>query len=123
MDQPLPDDFDPYGGQMIAISGGNGNGKQWLMQLLQGLILAGILGLIGVTWNLTKTVTELQVTFSERDRQNERTIIRLESSDTRHDITDARHDTELRGLDNRLTTLERTERAKQPNADDRLKRR
>jgi ATPase subunit of ABC transporter with duplicated ATPase domains len=123
MDQPLPDDFDPYGGQMIAISGGNGNGKQWLMQLLQGLILAGILGLIGVTWNLTKTVTELQVTFSERDRQNERNIIRLESSDTRHDITDARHDTELRGLDNRLTTLERTERANQPNADDRQKRR
>jgi hypothetical protein len=123
MDPPPPPDFDPYNEQMIAISGGNGNGRQWLMQLLQGLILAGIVALIGVTWNLTKSVTELQVTFSERDRQNERNIVRLESADARHDITDARHDTELRGLDNRLTTLERTERANQPHADDRQKRR
>jgi hypothetical protein len=123
MDKPLPDEFDPYGGQMTAISGGNGNDRQWLMQLLQGLILAGIVALIGVTWSVSSSVTELRVTLNERQKQNDRDIARLESSDARHDSADARHDTELRGLDSRVTELERIESAHQSDAHDRQKRR
>jgi hypothetical protein len=123
MDKQLPDDFDPYGGQMTAISGGNGHGRQWLMQLLQGLILAGIVALIGVTWSMSSDITELRVTLSERQKQNDRDITRLESSDTRHDNADARHDTELRGLDSRVTAIEQARRANQPNANDRQERR
>lgn len=123
-DKQLPPDFDPYGEQMAVISGGNGgDGKQWMMQLLQSLILAGIVALIGVTWTLTGSVTELRVTLSERQKQNDRDITRLESSDARHDSADARHDTELRGLDSRVTTLERSQGAYQPDANDRQKRR
>ena len=122
MDRPLPDNFDPYGEQMTAISGGNGNGRQWLMQLLQGLILAGIVALIGVTWSMSSSVTELRVTLSERQKQNDRDITRLESSDARLDIADSRHDTELRGLDSRVTELERGQSAYQLDADHRQKR-
>lgn len=121
MDKQLPGDFDPYEGSMTAISG-NGS-KQWLMQLLQGLILAGIVALIGVTWSMSSAITELRVTISERQKQNDRDINRLESSDARHDSADSRHDTELRGLDSRVTTLERSQGAYQPDPDDRQKRR
>jgi hypothetical protein len=124
MDVPPPDDFDPYGEQMTVISGGNGSGgKQWLMQLLQGLILAGIVALIGVTWGMSSSITELRVTLNERQKQNDRDIARLESSDARHDTADARHDTELRGLDSRVTELERGQGAHQSDANDRQKRR
>lgn len=108
---------------MSATSGNNNNGgTQWLMQLLQALCLAGIVALIGVTWTMAGSITALQVTLSEREKQNDRDITRLESSDARHDAADARHDTELRGIDSRLTTLERAERADQFNAHDRQKR-
>lgn len=117
MDKPLPDDFDPYGVQMTAISGGNdGGGKQWLMQLLQGLILAGIVALIGVTLSLANSVTELRVTISERGKQNDRDIARLEAADTRHE-------SDIRGIDSRVTELERSQSTYQPDANDRQKRR
>lgn len=122
MDKPLPDDFDPnilpVGASMSAYSGGSGNdgnGKQWLMQLLQGLILAGIVALIGVTWSVSSSVTELRVTLSEREKQNDRDIARLESAD-------ARHDADIRGIDGRVTELEREQSSSEPYANHRQKR-
>lgn len=102
---------------MTAISGGNGNGgKQWLMQLLQGLILAGIVALIGVTWSMSSSITELRVTLSEREKQSDRDIQRLEA-------TDARHESDLRRIDSRVTQLERGQSAYQPNPNNRQERR
>lgn len=122
MGPSLPDDFDPYEVQMFAVSG-DSEGKQWIMQLLQALILAGIVGLIGIMWNIAGAISEFRVMLNEREKQNARDVARFESADARHDSADARHDTELRGLDSRVTTLERAERSNQPNANYRQERR
>lgn len=123
MDKPLPNDFDPYErGPMFSVSGDSA-GRQWIMQLLQALILAGIVALFGIMWNFASSFAEIRVMLNEREKQNVRDVARFESADARHDSADARHDTELRGLDSRVTTLERAERADQSDAYDRQKRR
>lgn len=110
MDKPLPDDFDPYEFNMTAISGGNGNGgRQWLMQLLQGLILAGIVGLFGVVWSMKSDITELRATQYERGRSYDRDFQRIDSTIARHD--------------QRITDLERGEGSNQSDPNHRQKRR
>jgi hypothetical protein len=123
MDKPPRDDFDPYEREPMFAVSGDSAGRQWIMQLLQALILAGIVALFGIMWSFASSFAEIRVMLNEREKQNARDVARLESADARHDSADSRHDTELRGLDNRVTTLERAERADQPDAYDRQKRR
>jgi hypothetical protein len=123
MDKPTPDDFDPYEREAMFAVSGDSAGRQWIMQLLQALILAGIVALFGIMWSFASSFAEIRVMLNEREKQNARDVARLESADARHDSADSRHDTELRGLDSRVTTLERAERADQPDPYDRQKRR
>jgi hypothetical protein len=123
MDKPPRDDFDPYKSDPMFAVSGDSAGRQWIMQLLQALILAGIVALFGIMWSFASSFAEIRVMLNEREKQNARDVARFESADARHDSADSRHDTELRGLDSRVTTLERAERADQPDAYDRQKRR
>lgn len=110
---PQPRDYDPnatdpnfkqewFGG--TAISGKhNGGPDRRIDHVLQGLILAGILALVGIVWTLRDNVTEIRTFVTTKAEQYDRDISRIDKTLDRHD--------------QRLTTLERRPRYGQP--DDR----
>lgn len=76
--------------------------------LLQALILAGILGLVGIVWTLRDNLTEIKTFVTIKAQQYDRDIARLDSTITRHD--------------ERITVLERSQGAGNSQPDDRQKR-
>src|SRR5687768_17570403 len=81
MDKPPPDDFDPYEREAMFAVSGDSAGRQWIMQLLQALILAGIVALFGIMWSFASSFAEIRVMLNEREKQNARDVARLESAD------------------------------------------
>ncbi len=112
---PQPKDFDPiatdpdfkqewFGG--TAISGRHNGGKdRRIDHLLQGLILAGILALVGIVWTLRDNVTEIRTFVKAKAEQYDSDLRRIDKTLDRHD--------------ERLTTLEQGRRAGHRQPDDR----
>lgn len=63
--------------------------------LFQGVILAGILGLVGIVWNLRDEVTKITTFVSTKTQQYDRDISRIDNTLARHD--------------ERITVIERTQ--------------
>lgn len=76
--------------------------------LLQGLILAGILGLVGIVWTIRDNLTEVKTFVQIKAQQYDRDIARLDASITRHD--------------ERITVIERGQSASNRIPDDRQER-
>lgn len=92
---------------MNAISGG-GRVTSWFDHVINGLTLAGICALVGVTWKVSDTVTELKTLVTLKAQQYDRDIVRIDKS--------------LERYDQRLTNLERSESTRFADPDDRQKR-
>lgn len=72
-----------------AVSGsrnsGGGNRDKRIDYLLQSLILAGVVGLVGVTLNLRDNMTQIKTFVTTKEQQNDREIARLDRAIDRHD--------------------------------------
>lgn len=94
---PQPKDYDPdatdpnwkqsyYPSAVSGRGNGAGGGRDRRIDyLLQGLILAGVIGLVGVTLNLRDNMTEIKTFVTTKEQQNDREIARLDRSIERHD--------------------------------------
>lgn len=107
----MSDQDEIQGGQEVprgdAISGGHrAYGKR--DPIIQSLILAAILALVGAVWRLGDNMTRLEATYTTKEQQRDRDILRI--------------DTALERYDQRITNLERREGSYQPDPYDRQKR-
>ena len=72
-------------GRQVAISGkDSGKGGGMVNYVLQGLILAGITGLVVVTLNLRDNMTRVTTYVTEREKQNDREFARIDKTLDRH---------------------------------------
>lgn len=110
-----PKDYDPdrtdpdfkqewFGG--TAISGRHNGGKdRRIDHLLQGLILAGILALVGIVWTLRDNVTEIRTFVKAKADQYDSDLRRIDKTLDRHD--------------ERITAIERGESPRYRKPDNR----
>lgn len=92
----------------VAVSGSPGVRDKRIDTLMQGLILASTLGLVGIVWTMKDTLTELKTFITLKAQQYDRDIARLDSAITRHD--------------ERITVIERGQGASHRQPDDRQER-
>lgn len=107
----MRDEEDIHGGQEVprgnAISGGN-RAYSKRDPIIQSLILAAILALVGAVWRLGDNMTRLEATYIAKEQQHDRDILRIDNSLDRYD--------------KRITDLERGEGTRQPDPYYRQKR-
>jgi hypothetical protein len=115
---PQPRDYDPnatdpdfkqewFGGTAVSgrgSVGGEGRDRR-IDYLLQGLVLAGVLALVGIVWTLRDEVTKITTFVKTKAEQYDRDINRI-------DATLARHD-------ERITVIERGQGSSNRIPDDR----
>ena len=106
----MNEDEDVQGGQEVprgdAISGRHSANKR--DPIMQGLILAAIVALVGAVWRLGDNMTRLEATYIAKEQQHDRDILRIDTAIERHD--------------QRITDLERSQGSRQSDPYDRQKR-